>query len=613
MFSEEEQVFSMKKLFFYLPFISGFAFAQTDTIQLKSIMLNDHFLSNHSKSQSQLSLNDSIIEENPGQLTQLLQAETPISFKENGRGMVSSPSFRGTLSSHTAVVWNGINVNSNMNGQTDFNVFASNSYDGIIVKPGGGSIGYGTGAIGGAIHLLNKFDYNKGLQNKINLGYGSFDTWNTQYQLRYSSDKFSSMIDYSRNQSDNDYETPNYLEKNRNGKYYFNTINVNFGYKINPKNEFKLYSMFNFGKREFPLTDFYATPNGYTNGDYRLMTEWKFIPNQNWQSELKLAYIREENSYFENIHRQQSSDLEVDQYILRHFLTHQFSSNFQLSLLSEAVYNEGNGTNYTKSSNRNSVNFALIAKHQLSHVLAYEASIRQDFSNQYNNPFIYSLGVNYRPINAYQLRLNASKNFRNPTFNDLFWMTGGNPNLKSESAYEFEIGNDYIRKNLKIQSNLFYNKMDDMIQWIPSQNNGNFWIPVNVNKAETYGFEVIGNYKWNALSINSTYAYTKTKDQSTNKSFIYTPNHKLTMSAQYTYKHISAFVQNVYTSKVFTLADESATLNDIWTTNIGVNYTISPHYNVYFKVNNVFDRNYQTQENRWQPGINYNIQMQINF
>ena len=94
---------------------------------------------------------------------------------------------------------------------------------------------------------------------------------------------------------------------------------------------------------------------------------------------------------------------------------------------------------------------------------------------------------------------------------------------------------------------------------------------------------------------------------------MYSPNHKWTASAQYTYKHISAFVQNVYTSKVFTLADESATLNDIWTTNIGVNYTISPHYNVYFKVNNVFDRNYQTQENRWQPGINYNIQMQINF
>ena len=602
----------MKKLFFSFALISCTLHAQNDTISLQPLILNDAFLTNHYKSQSIIALNDSIINQNPGQLTQLLQAETPIYFKENGRGMVSSPSFRGTLASHTAVVWNGINVNSSMNGQTDFNVFNSNSYDGILIQPGGGSIGYGTGAIGGTIHLLNKFDYNKGLRQSVNLGYGSFDTWTGKYQLKYSSKKFSSSVDYSRNQSDNDYKVPNYLTYNRNAKYYFNAINANFGYRFNPKNEVKIYSMFNFGKREFPLVDINSTPNGYENLDYRIMSEWNFKPNDKWLSELKLAYIHEENDFFTNIHQDFSTNLEVNNYILKYYLKHQITQNFQLAVLSEALYSEGGGNNL-KSSTRNSFNFALIAKHQLSDFLSYEASVRQDFSNKFNNPFIYALGINYRPITVYQLRTNISKNYRIPTYNDLFWRTGGNPDLKSESAYQLEIGNDYLGQNLKIQSNLFYNKIDDMIQWIPSQNNSNIWTPININQVKTYGLELIGSYNYKAFRFNTTYSYIKTKDEKTGKELMYSPNHKWTASAQYTYKHLSAYIQNIYTGKVYTVTDESATLRDFWTTNIGLNYTISSNYNVSFKVNNIFDQDYQTQENRWQPGINYNIQIQIKF
>ena len=264
-------------------------------------------------------------------------------------------------------------------------------------------------------------------------------------------------------------------------------------------------------------------------------------------------------------------------------------------------------------SDQNSINFALIAKHKLSDVLEYEASIRQDFSDTYQNPFIYSLGFNYRPIYSYQLRGNVSKNFRNPTYNDLFWKTGGNPDLKSESAYQFELGNDFISKNLNIQTNIFYNKLSDMIQWIPSSQNSSYWVPVNINKAETYGFEMIGNYKWNAFSFNTIYAYTKTKNKFKNKELMYSPNHKWTASAQYTYKRLSAFVQNIYTSKVFTDSEEERTLDGFWLTNLGLNYTISPLYSVSMRVNNVFNQEYQTQENRWQPGTNYNIQIQIKF
>ncbi|NEN12610.1 TonB-dependent receptor, partial [Escherichia coli] len=55
------------------------------------------------------------------------------------------------------------------------------------------------------------------------------------------------------------------------------------------------------------------------------------------------------------------------------------------------------------------------------------------------------------------------------------------------------------------------------------------------------------------------------------------------------------------------------TLDGFWLTNLGINYTITPLYSVSMRVNNLFNQEYQTQENRWQPGTNYNIQIQIKF
>ena len=184
----------MKKQLIFFTLISCTSFAQTDSIQLKEVTINDSFLRNHYKSQSQIYLNDSILQKNQPILSQILQFESPIYIKENGLGMVSSPSFRGTTASQTAIIWNGININSAINGQTDFSTINAKSYDGIIIKPGGGSIAYGTGAIGGSVHLLDKFKYDNQISHKINAGYGSYNAYHTGYQFNYSKKNLTTQI-----------------------------------------------------------------------------------------------------------------------------------------------------------------------------------------------------------------------------------------------------------------------------------------------------------------------------------------------------------------------------------------------------------------------------------
>ncbi|MBQ0740765.1 Plug domain-containing protein, partial [Aquimarina celericrescens] len=88
--------------------------------------------------------------------------------------MVSSPSFRGTTAQQTAVVWNGFNINSQFNGQTDFNTLLVDGFDELSVRPGGGSVIYGTGAIGGSIHLKNELKFNGETNVNLSARAGSF-------------------------------------------------------------------------------------------------------------------------------------------------------------------------------------------------------------------------------------------------------------------------------------------------------------------------------------------------------------------------------------------------------------------------------------------------------
>ena len=199
-----------------------FIMAQQDTIvNLQEVVISDTQLHNFSGTQSVLELNDSVINRNAPALTSLLRYNSVIFFKENGPGMVSSPSFRGTTAQQTAVIWNGININSQLNGQTDFNILNASDFKTVSVRAGGGSVIYGSSAIGGSIHLNNGVTFNNHFNNEARVTYGSYNTLNANYKLDAATDSFSTSLSISRNSSDNDFEYPGTPIKNDNGQCKF--------------------------------------------------------------------------------------------------------------------------------------------------------------------------------------------------------------------------------------------------------------------------------------------------------------------------------------------------------------------------------------------------------
>ncbi|HLN96015.1 MAG TPA: TonB-dependent receptor plug domain-containing protein, partial [Flavobacterium sp.] len=202
------------KLIFIALLATLSSFAQDTIRQLDEVRVADVQWRVFSRSRTLKVVPDSLLG-HQNSLKTLLSRTTALYFRENGAGMVASVSFRGTTASQTAVVWNGIAINSLLNGQTDFNTILTEGFGQVVVRPGGGGVGYGSGAIGGTVHLDNVFRYGREFQHSLYSRYGSFDTYGVAYHIRGGSEQWSVDATLSRNESQNDYAIPGV--RNRNG------------------------------------------------------------------------------------------------------------------------------------------------------------------------------------------------------------------------------------------------------------------------------------------------------------------------------------------------------------------------------------------------------------
>ncbi|HQV36540.1 MAG TPA: TonB-dependent receptor plug domain-containing protein, partial [Flavobacterium sp.] len=271
-----------KNLYCCLAFLLySFSWGQNDSIiRLNEVIVSDSQLKNFSKSQTVTILNDSILNKNQGSLTSLLSTNSTIYFKENGAGMVSSASFRGTTAQQTAVIWNGININSQLNGQTDFNTINPTDFTNISIRPGGGSVIYGSGAIGGSIHLNSELKFNTATSHLFRLNYGSFETYGSNYQLEIGKEKWAVQASISANSSKNDYEYIGYDKKNENGEFTNQSYNFSVGHKINDTNFIKFYSFLFNGERHFSGTITVNSDDKYLDFNTRNMLEWILFKNK---------------------------------------------------------------------------------------------------------------------------------------------------------------------------------------------------------------------------------------------------------------------------------------------------------------------------------------------
>ena len=601
----------MKKSVFYIlfpVFLNSFSgYGQLDSINyLEEVVVSDVHLARSSEFNTVTVLNDSVIEQNSPALTSVLRFNSPVFFRENGPGMVASASFRGTSASHTAVVWNGININSQFNGQTDFNTILASGYESIAVKSGGGSVLYGSGAIGGSVHLDNRFKFNDGFKNKLHFRYGSFDSYFGNFDSNFSTKNLSVQLNFTRHQSENDFPYLNSDKKNENGDFVNTGFDAAVAYLAGRNNSFKFYTNFYDGERGFSGTITAPSKSKYEDLNSRNLLEWKSYLGD-FTSTLRLAYLDEQYKYYENRNSSNYSYGKAKTGIVKYELEYKFTGNRKLFALLEYQKTTGEGSDFSGSQKRNIGSAGILFTHNLDK-LFYELSAKAEFSDRYDSPLLFSAGASYAFTGRYGLRLNISRNYRIPTFNDLFWSAGGNLDLRPEKSLQAELGHELFFSSLRLSLATFVISTEDLLRWVP--NAEGMWRPENTEEALNYGLEATADWQKNIdghiLKFNGNYAYTKAVDQDSKNDLIYVPAHKATASAGYGYGRLSSYFQILYNGEIYTSSDNRYTLDSYTVANFAVNYDLlKERLQLGIEAQNIFDTSYQNMPSRPMAGRSF--------
>ncbi len=599
-----------------------FISAQNDSInKLKEVIVSDRTLYSGNTSQSIQVLNDSVINKNKTSLSSLLNYNSVLYFKEYGRGMLSTVSFRGTTASQTAVIWNGINVNSQLNGSADFNTFTAPDFNTISIKAGGGSVSYGSGAIGGTIHLNNNLVFKDKFENELRLDYGSFNTIGVNYKMNLSNKKWSTQVGFSRNSSDNDYVYQGLYtwegvqRKNENGQYATTNLFANVGYKVKSNAIVTFYSQSSNTDRNLSLINESDSKTKYVNTFSRNLLEYNET-KERFTTNYKVAYLTEQYQYFENIERNDFSFGKTESLIAKADFGYKMTESIQLNGILDYNRTKGFGTSFGDNT-RNIGAIAIKAVEQHNEKWQNELGIRKEASSDYESPFLFSLGSSYAFNSFYNLKINLSRNFRIPTFNDLYWETGGNPDLKPESSYQAEVGNVFSYKKFKLTETIYFIKINDMISWAPLD--GSNWSPQNIYRVNSYGSET--NFGWsnsygkNNIVLNASYAYTVSKDLETGKQLQYVPYHKFNSNVSYSYKKIEATYQFLFNGAVTIPSEKYKIVKEYWVSNLGIYYDLGTEYTckIGLQALNLFDQNYQSVSQHIMPGRNFLINLIFKF
>jgi outer membrane cobalamin receptor len=239
---------------------------------------------------------------------------------------------------------------------------------------------------------------------------------------------------------------------------------------------------------------------------------------------------------------------------------------------------------------------------------------RQDSHSIYGDKFSPRASARYLIASSGTIiRASAGKSFRAPTFNDLYWpyssstwsgityITQGNPNLRPETAKEYEAGIEQpVGKQGTLRVTGFRRKVKDMIDWAETQLDPTTYEynPTNIGRARITGAEVESKFRFfDSLTWAVNYAYMNPVDELTGNKIYYTiPRDQIKTSlnvelGRKTNVYLEERVVKNYVEPGNPEWKYSVTDGKITRTVLA---TPGVKGDVVFGMNNIFDREYQT-------------------
>jgi len=552
-------------------------------------------------------------------------------------GALQTISMNGLNAEHTIILLNGSKLNSMQNAQIDLSLIPKENIKKIEVLNNGFSSVYGSDAIGGVINIITD-DFYDGNKLNINLksGYGSNNTRYVSLKAGSRIDNFRWSIQLSDEKSDNDfdyyYDKGEYreLKTRQNAGYLIGNFVLTGDYIPSDKIKFYIYSQFVNSEKDVP---------GIETGNIPPDTKQT---DRNWNNIITIKYSGNYYSFENELNYQNNlMNYRTEPYINSFYKNLLFSNSSRINyeVLGQSIssgieikYGKINSNELNENVNRKQISLYNSVNLDFGNFRIFP-SFRFDYISDIDKGvYTYKAGFNYKIFEKHNLNIrgNVSSNFSAPTFNALYWKTGGNKNLKPETSNNIEIGVIYSggrKLSYNFSSSLLYINAENRIVWISGKNL--IWNPVNLLTSKSVisvtGFNIEYNIT-NDFKINAELSYIHNNSEKTSRDFpddptegkqiIYIPVEQVKSCVGIQYKSSGINLFYTYTGKRFSDAENllPVPVSSVIDGNLYFDFDVKNiSATIKLEINNITNTNYWIISGYPLPLRNYMLNIQIYY
>ena len=621
-------------------------------------------------------------------LADILTFNSSIFVKQYGRATLSTVAFRGTSASHTQVTWNGMRINSPMLGMTDFSMIPSYFIDDASLLHGTSSVNETGGGLGGAVKLSTRPADTDGFGLQFVQGAGSFKTFDEFLRLTYGNDRWQLSTRAVYSKSANDFRYTNYnkkenvydeehnivdtyypVERNRSGAFRDLHILQEAYYNTGHGDRFGLQAWFIDSKRGVPMLSVdHREDDTYINEQseqtFRGIVSWNRL-HDNYKVGASAGYIHTGQGYdFEKslgngmmaqMIRSRSKintiygRAEGEYYIGRKCLftadisAHQHfveSADKNVLELNSQSLAQGNNkkvvVGYSKA--RIELSAYVSAKWMPTERAGLSIALREEMYGKDWTPVIPAFFADYllSKKGTVVLKASVSRNFRFPTLNDLYFLPGGNPDLKKEHGFTYDAGVSFATGKsgvfaLSGSAVWFDSYIDDWIIWLPTFKG--FWTPKNIKSVHAYGVELKADADvrlsrdWQ-IGADASFSWTPSinngdpvdwADQAIGKQLVYVPEYSASATGRLTFRSWRFIYKWCYYSERYTTSDNNmkskiSRVLPYYMSDVSLEKAFGFSWSdlsVKLAVKNLFNEEYESVLSRPMPRMNFEVFLDI--
>ena len=532
-------------------------------------------------------------------LSEVLRNQPSLEVRGNGgKGQNTSVYMRGFSAAQSLILVDGMRLSRGSMGSADISTIPLNQVERIEIIRGARASVYGADAVAGVINIITRSSQTDSGQ-RVTTGIGSDGYANADWSgkmVASAADIIKAGAAYSR---ENGYNIkPNSTNTGDEHGYWSKNAQVNEEHKFS--DDWRVFGSARLLQMQNDYAGYSSELQGYTaDQSYQVALE---TSTEDYQSSWIVQYA--DTDYLSGFNKQQSKDDATyknytDQTTLGWYnlipLSHGFSLGGGIDWRENRLKSGSAYTAQTHSTGE----YALVQYEQ--DVWSWELSGRNDDNSAYGSHQTWRTGAGWAFMPDYRLTANYSTAFRAPSFVDLYYPAPyGNPDLRPEEAKGGEVGLEGQTALFQWKISAYRSLVENMIV-APAPT----YYPENIGHARLQGVETEVSFATGVVRHHVSADFADPKDEETGKQLKERAHQSYKWQAETSWQKWDAATSWMFQGERFADDDNTIEMGGYSLWDVSAGYHLLPQLRLGGRIDNLFDKDYQTAYGYETPGRSY--------